>query len=58
MDDITCLICKTEFPIERYGDGHCPKCNQYYEYEEDHRIVLTEEQIILLKANKNLPPNK
>jgi DNA-directed RNA polymerase subunit RPC12/RpoP len=44
IDDFTCDICGTEFRIERYGDGQCPKCQTKYVYDENHQIELTDDQ--------------
>jgi hypothetical protein len=44
-DMFTCLVCGTEFGIERHGDGRCPHCDQRYEYGEGHRMQLTPEQL-------------
>lgn len=52
-DDIeTCDICMTEFLFrERYGCNYCPKCGQEYCHNEGQQIVLTEQQLELLRAN-------
>jgi rubrerythrin len=44
-----CDICGTTFSMPSYGGGDCPMCGQAYEYEEAHRIVLSEEQLALLR---------
>lgn len=43
-----CAVCETEFEIDKYGEGVCPKCNQVYSYDEGYSLILTEEQRQLL----------
>ncbi len=52
MEDMKCDICNSEFTIDTYGDGVCPKCSQEYIYEEGHMIVLNDEQKQLLRDAK------
>lgn len=47
-----CDICGTENVVANYGDWACRECLQGYEYDECHRITLTDAQLSLLR---NLP---
>ncbi len=53
-----CVICKTNFEIESYGDGTCPICGQYYYYTEEYVADLTENQLTLLRAEKMIPSTR
>lgn len=58
---VKCQICQHEQLASDYNDWMCAECGQQYEYEEGHRILLTPEQIEMLRdrpyASKPLPPN-
>ena len=49
--DINCDICDTPFELATYSDGECPNCKQKYEYEEGTTMVLTYEQVEVLKKH-------
>ena len=44
-----CILCGASKHVDSFDDWTCEKCGQQYEYEEGHRIVLTEEQIEWLR---------
>ena len=44
-----CDICGTENVVANYGDWACRECLQGYEYDECHRITLTDAQLSLLR---------
>jgi hypothetical protein len=44
-----CDICYTENEVPNYGDWTCSECHQPYEYDEGHRIHLTEAQLKWLR---------
>jgi Zn finger protein HypA/HybF involved in hydrogenase expression len=51
---ILCEICEQDFEGDKYGEENdCPTCGQRYAYDEGQGIVLTEEQISLLRAAHN-----
>ncbi len=58
MIDVKCRICGEANKADCYNDWTCSLCGQQYEYAEDHRIVLTYEQIELLRTVKGVkrPP--
>lgn len=45
-----CLICDHVQTVETYGDFECEICGQKYEYEEGHRILLSDKQLKLLRV--------
>lgn len=47
---INCDVCGAENIVQSYLDWMCSKCGQQYEYEEGHRIKLSEKQLNLLRA--------
>lgn len=50
MEDLLiCEICKHENRGDKYGDYTCAKCGQKYSYGEQMHIVLSDEQIALLR---------
>ena len=65
MTDITCDICGYYEKFERsnYGPWTCPECGQRYDWDETLMIILTPEQLELLRSQKGwnkeikLPPN-
>lgn len=50
---MSCTICGGKVEGEEYGDSQCLACGQEYEYEEGPQLVLSDEQIALLKAQKD-----
>jgi|688.fasta_scaffold2802062_1 hypothetical protein len=44
-----CDICYAENEVPNYGDWTCSKCGQRYDYDEGHRIRLTEAQLQALR---------
>lgn len=52
-----CILCRTVNESDHdYADSYtCRECGQQYEYEEGVRIVLTPEQIELLRAQHPTP---
>ena len=49
--ETVCAICACKFAIETYDAGVCPSCGQKYQYDEGHSIVLTPEQLVLLRKD-------
>lgn len=50
-----CEICDAPLDIQAirlFMDTQCPNCGQKYEYDERHRIVLTAEQLALLREQR------
>jgi len=47
-----CDICYTENEVPTYGDWDCSKCHQPYEYDEGHRIHLTDAQLGWLRQQR------
>lgn len=37
---IICPYCNTEFEVELYDSGNCPKCNKYYFWDDDWNYEL------------------
>jgi ribosomal protein L37AE/L43A len=58
MDEITCIICghHTSFERSNYDKWTCPGCGQFYEYDETLMIVLTPEQLDILRKYAELDP--
>jgi hypothetical protein len=53
-----CALCGGFVACEKYGDGNCETCGQRYEYDECRQMVLTEDQLALLRSklvNAGLP---
>lgn len=48
--EATCQICQIRQKVYSYGNWTCDHCGQEYKYEEGHMIVLTSEQIEILRA--------
>lgn len=44
-----CDICHAENEVPNYGDWACSQCGQRYEYDEGHRIRLTDAQLESLR---------
>ena len=44
-----CDICCTENEVPTYDDWMCSKCRQPYDYNEGHRIRLTDAQLQALR---------
>lgn len=45
-----CEICEhVTNDVPPYGDWECESCGQQYAYDEGHKIILTEDQIIVLR---------
>ena len=49
--EINCDICNAPFEQDTYADGECPICGQKYEYEEGITMVLTDEQVGVLRKH-------
>lgn len=47
-----CDICYTENEVPAYGDWTCSECHQPYEYDEGHRIHLTDAQLEWLRQGR------
>jgi hypothetical protein len=48
---MVCLICRTEWALaDKYGENICPACGQKYAHDEGQHIVLTDEQLELLRS--------
>jgi hypothetical protein len=47
-----CDICYTENEVPTYGDWTCSECHQPYEYDEGHRIHLTDAQLEWLRQGR------
>jgi hypothetical protein len=47
-----CDICYTENEVPTYGDWTCSECHQPYEYDEGHRIHLTDAQLEWLRQRR------
>jgi len=47
-----CDICYTENEVPTYGDWACSECHQPYEYDEGHRIHLTDAQLEWLRQRR------
>ena len=47
-----CDICYTENEVPTYGDWDCSECHQPYEYDEGHRIHLTDAQLEWLRQGR------
>jgi hypothetical protein len=47
-----CDICYTENEVPTYGDWDCSECRQPYEYDEGHRIHLTDAQLEWLRQRR------
>jgi len=47
-----CDICYTENEAPAYGDWTCSECHQPYEYDEGHRIHLTDAQLEWLRQRR------
>jgi hypothetical protein len=45
-----CDICHAENEVPNYGDWACSQCGQRYEYDEGHRILLTDAQLQTLRS--------
>lgn len=51
-----CDICEQSFEdANTYGENTCPQCGQKYIHDEGQRIVLSEDQLQLLRAATNGP---
>lgn len=50
-EETHCGLCSTEFDIEKYGRGVCPACGMVHEWDEGYGMVLTSEQLRVLKAH-------
>ena len=49
--DVVCDICQKEtIDVPIYGEWKCSFCGQYYEYNEGHMIVLSLDQLELLRS--------
>jgi hypothetical protein len=48
--DAKCWICGVTTNTPIYDDWVCSACGQAYEYNESHQIVLTEQQLDLLRT--------
>lgn len=46
----TCYVCHARFRIEAFGDGKCPKCHRYYDYDDTYRIRLSVRDVLALRA--------
>lgn len=44
-----CIICREPFEHDPYDDNQCPNCGQQYTHDESQTIVLSEEQLRLLR---------
>ncbi len=47
--DMECEICEKEFKADEYGSSKCPNCDQFYLFTESVEIVLSDDQIKLLR---------
>ena len=45
-----CDICHAETEVPNYGDWTCSQCGQRYDYDEGHRIHLSDAQLQTLRS--------
>ncbi len=53
-----CVVCETDFEIDKYGEGKCPICLTAYGYDEGYALVLTSEQLSLLRDHTHELPTE